>query len=96
MTDWAFPYARAIEWRRVSGEPGSPEAAVAWARQRIPLLPDEEPTSLQRAVLVGGSAYGISAAYDWDRWSFVNVDLTVHLSRRIEGEWVLLDARTRY
>jgi hypothetical protein len=96
MTDWAFPYARAIEWRHVSGDPGGPGDAAAWARQRIPLLPGEQPSGLQRAVLVADSGNGISAALDWDRWSFVNIDLAVHLSRSLVGEWVLLDARTRY
>jgi acyl-coenzyme A thioesterase PaaI-like protein len=96
MTDWAFPYARAMEWRHVSGDPGGPGDAAAWARQRIPLLAGETPSGMQRAVLVADSGNGISAALDWDRWSFVNIDLTVHLSRPLVDAWVLLDARTRY
>lgn len=96
MTDWAFPYARAIEWRHVSGDPGGPGDAAAWARQRLRLREDDEPSGLQRAVLVADSGNGISAALDWDRWSFANIDLAVHLSRPLDGEWVLLDARTRY
>jgi hypothetical protein len=96
MTDWAFPYARAMEWRHVSGDPGGPGDAAAWARQRIPLIEGETPSGTQRAVLVADSSNGISAALDWDRWSFANVDLTVHLSRPLVDEWVLLDARTRY
>jgi hypothetical protein len=96
LTDWTFPYAQAMEWRQVSGDPGGPGDAAAWARQRIPLIEGEEPTGLQRAVMVADSGNGISAALDWDRWMFVNVDLVVHLSRRLDGEWVLLDARTRY
>ncbi|HEY6795455.1 MAG TPA: thioesterase family protein [Kineosporiaceae bacterium] len=96
MTDWAFGYARAIEWRRVSGDPTGPGDAAAWARQRIPLVPGEVPSGLQRAVLVADSGNGISAALEWGQWSFVNVDLSVHLSRHVNGEWVLLDARSRY
>jgi acyl-coenzyme A thioesterase PaaI-like protein len=96
LTQWAFPYARATEWRRVSGDPDGPGDAAAWARPRIPLVVGESPTGLQRAVLVADSGNGISAALDWDRWSFVNVDLVVHLSRPLAGDWVLLDARTRY
>jgi hypothetical protein len=96
MTDWAFPYARAIEWRHVAGDPGGAGDAAAWARPRIPLVPGEPFTGLQRAALVADSGNGISAALDWDRWSFVNVDLAVHLSRSLLGDWVLLDARTRY
>jgi hypothetical protein len=85
-----------MEWRHVSGDPGGPGDAAAWARPRIPLLPGEPLTGLQRAVLVADSGNGISAALDWDRWSFVNIDLVVHLSRGLVGDWVLLDARTRY
>jgi acyl-coenzyme A thioesterase PaaI-like protein len=96
MTDWAFPYARALEWRHVAGDPGGRGDAAAWARQRIPILDGETPSGMQRAVLVADSGNGISAALDWDRWSFVNVDLVVHLSRALVGEWVLLDARTHY
>ena len=51
---------------------------------------------MQRAVLTADSGNGISAALDWNRWSFVNIDLDVHLSRPLQGEWVLLDARSRY
>ena len=34
------------------------------------------------------------AALDWRRYVFINVDLTVHLQRLPEGEWVCLDAVT--
>jgi Thioesterase-like superfamily len=39
---------------------------------------------------------GLSASLDREQWSFVNIDLDVHLSRPLAGEWVLLDAATRY
>ena len=38
---------------------------------------------------------GVSRIVDFDRYLFVNTDLTVHLHREPAGEWVLLDARTR-
>ena len=31
---------------------------------------------------------------DFDRFLFVNTDLTIHLHREPDGEWVLLDSRT--
>ena len=37
---------------------------------------------------------GVSAALDWSRYSFVNVDLSVHLHRMPVSEWVCLDAVT--
>lgn len=49
---------------------------------------------VQRAVCVADSSSGISSVLDWDRWSFANVDVDVHLMRPVAGEWVLLEART--
>src|SRR4051794_31132680 len=70
LTDWTFPYARALECRLVGGNPSGPGPATVWCRSRIPLVPGEEPSGLQRAVLVGDSASGISASLDWTAWSF--------------------------
>ena len=95
MTGWDVGYVRAMEWRLLSGDPDGPGPAALWGRPRIPLIDGETPSGLQRAVLVADSGNGVSAALDWSRWSFVNVDLAVHLSRPLAGEWVLLDARTR-
>jgi acyl-CoA thioesterase len=95
MQDWNFGYAQAMQWRLLHGDPHGPGMAGVWARPRIPLV-DGEPTSgLCRAVMVADSGNGVSASLDWDRWSFVNIDLTVHLARPVEGEWVLLDAASR-
>jgi hypothetical protein len=96
LREWRFPYAEAMQWRSVSGDALGPGDAAVWSTPRIPLVPGRRPSGLQRAVLVADSANGVSAALDWERWSFVNVDLDVHLSRPLRGEWVLLDASTRY
>ncbi len=41
-------------------------------------------------------ANGISAELDFRTALFINPDLTVSLVRPPEGEWVCLDARTRF
>jgi acyl-coenzyme A thioesterase PaaI-like protein len=92
---WEFPYAVHMDWRRVDGDPDGPGEAHVWARQRVPLVAGEAPSGLQRAVVAADSGSGVSAVLDWDRWSFVNVDLDVHLLRPLVGEWVALDAVTR-
>ncbi len=61
---------------------------------RHPLVAGEEPSPLSRAVVAADSGNGVSAALDFDRFVFVNTDLTVQLHRLPEGEWVALDART--
>lgn len=95
LGEWTFPYARHLEWRMAGGSPFEPGPAAAWVRPRISLLDTAEPlTGLQRAVLVGDSASGVSSQLPWDSWSFANVDLDLHLARDVEGEWLLIDAET--
>lgn len=89
-----FPYANHLEWRGVSGAARQPGPATVWARARVPLVPGERPSSLQRLALVADSASGISSLVDWDDWSFANVDLDVHLMRQSQDDWVLMQAVT--
>jgi acyl-coenzyme A thioesterase PaaI-like protein len=90
-----FPYADSIEWRSELGGISSPGPGVVWARPRQALVEGEPLAGLERAVLVGDSASGISSELDWDLWSFVNVDLDIHLARPLSGAWVLIEARTQ-
>jgi hypothetical protein len=89
-----FPYGRSIEWQAIAGSLGTPGPGLVWARPTVPVVAGELLSGLQRVALIGDSASGVSAELDWNAWSFVNVDLDVHLSRPVEGEWILLDART--
>ena len=68
--------------------------ATVWMRPRVALVAGEEVTPLQRVLVAADSGNGVSAALDWKRYLFINVDLTVHLHRMPEGEWVCLDAIT--
>ena len=45
-------------------------------------------------LVAADSGNGVSAALDWREHLFINTDLTVHLLRPPEGEWVCLDAVT--
>lgn len=95
LQGWDFGYAAAVEWRLLHGDPHGPGMAAVWGRPRIPLVAGEPAAGLPLAVLIADSGNGVSASLDWGRWSFVNIDLTVHLVRPLEGEWVLLDAASR-
>ena len=61
---------------------------------RQPLVAGEEPTPLQRVLVAADVGNGVSAALDYRRYLFINVDLTVHLERMPVGEWVCVDAVT--
>ncbi|WP_460459042.1 thioesterase family protein [Angustibacter peucedani] len=93
-TGWTFGYAEHLEWRLASGVMGEPGPAAAWVRPLVPLVDDEPAAGLAACCLVVDSASGISAELSWDDWSFVNVDLAVHLLRAPVDEWLLMDART--
>jgi hypothetical protein len=88
-------YSAAMEWRPAAGSTEQPGPAAVWGRQRIPLVAGEEPTPVQRATAVADSGNGVSWALDFTAWTFINVDLTVHLTRPPEGEWICLDARSQ-
>ncbi|HMJ36910.1 MAG TPA: thioesterase family protein [Baekduia sp.] len=83
----------AIDLRFARGDWGH-GPAVGWFRLAMPLVAGEEPTPLQRTVAFADFGNGLSRALDFRTHLFVNADLTVHLHREPEGEWVALDART--
>jgi hypothetical protein len=88
-------YLSAIEWRFLDGgEFGSPGPGRAWSRPRLPLIAGEDSTPMCRALLVADSGSGISAVLDSARHIFINVDLTVILTRDPVGEWLLMEAST--
>jgi hypothetical protein len=88
-------YLRSIEWRSVAGDWTTPGPATVWARPRVPLVPGEAMSGLQRLLCVADSCSGISAALPWHGWLFINTDLSVHVAREPRGEWILLDAVTQ-
>jgi hypothetical protein len=91
---WVDGYLSAIEWRTITGGLTKPGPGTVWGRMRFPLVPDEEPSPLERVLIVADSGNGVSWELDIGRWHFINPELTVHLHRDAEGEWVCLDAQT--
>jgi hypothetical protein len=89
-----FGYGQAVELRFAAGGWSQPGPATVWTRLRVPIVPDEEPTGLQRVLAVADSGNGVSAALSWDEWLFINPELTVHFLREPRGEWICLDAAT--
>lgn len=85
----------AMEVRFVDGTGFGLGPAHAWFRLTRPLIDDEDASPLARAVAAADFGNGVSRIVDFDRYLFVNTDLTVHLHREPAGEWVMLDARTR-
>jgi Thioesterase-like superfamily len=91
---WVDGYLSAVEWRFAVGAFGQRGPATAWTRLRHPLVPGEQPSPLQRVLMVADSGNGISSELDLTNWHFINPELTVHLHREAVGEWICLAAQT--
>jgi hypothetical protein len=87
-------YHTAMEISFVKGGFLEPGPAMVWMRSRVPLIAGEETSPLQRVLIAADAGNGVSAALDWRRYLFINTDLSVHLKRLPEGDWVGLDAVT--
>lgn len=93
-TEQEHGYHSAMEARFVSGGFTELGPATVWLRMRQPLVAGEEPTPLQRTLVVADVGNGVSSVLDYRRFLFINVELTVHLERMPAGEWICVDAVT--
>ena len=93
--DHAFGYGASLDWRFLAGRMGVPGPATAWVRSTMPLYQGQPISGLAQVALIADSASGISAELDWAKWSFLNIDLDIHLARPVRGEWILMDAVTQ-
>lgn len=75
-------------------DPWSLGPGQVWMRLLQPLLPGEEASPLVRLAATADFGNGISAELPFDKYLFINADLTIHLWRRPRGEWIGLDAKT--
>ncbi len=82
------------ELRFVDGSFGELGPSTVWVRLAVPVVPGETPSPAQRAAAAADFGNGVSAVLPFDRWRFVNPDLTVVLERAPAGEWVALQATT--
>ena len=94
--DYPAYHNTAVEHRFVHGAFGRPGPVFDWIRLVVPVVPDEVPTGWQRAAAIADFANGVSAEVPFDGTAlFINPDLTVHLWREPEGEWIGMESRTR-
>jgi acyl-coenzyme A thioesterase PaaI-like protein len=69
-------------------------AAAVWMRLRHPLLPGEPTSALARVPATADFGNGVASVLPFDRYLFINADLSIELDRRPQGEWIGLDAHT--
>lgn len=93
--DVAF-HRSATEHRFVEGGFGESGPCRVWIRLLVDVLPGETPSGLQRVAAAADYGNGVSSAIDAARFTFINPDLTVHLARPPEGEWMGLASHSVY
>jgi acyl-Coa thioesterase superfamily protein/acyl-CoA thioesterase superfamily protein len=92
-SDRASFAASAMQMRWLS-DPHQLGAGQVWMRLRHPLVPGQAPSALARLAATADFGNGVSAVLPFERFLFINADLTIHLQREPLGEWIGLDART--
>lgn len=86
----------ACEHRFVEGGWDHPGPADVWIRLRVPIVAGEKPSGVQRAAAAADFGNGVSTGLPFDRFTFINPDLTVHLLRPPVGEWIGMRSSSRY
>lgn len=86
-------YHRAVELRIARGT-WSKGPVFLWFRLRYPLVDGRPTSALERTMVVADAANGASPTLDPEGFVFINPELTVHLRRPAQGEWVGLDVRS--
>lgn len=87
-------FTRGVQMRFASGSFGKPGPAAIWFKAERPIVAGESITPLMRAAIASDYCNGTSSPLDFNRWTFINGDLTISLSRMPIGEWILLDAES--
>jgi hypothetical protein len=86
----------ACEHRFTEGAWDVPGAVGVWIRLRVPVIPDEAPSGVQRAAAAADFGNGVSGGLPFEHFTFINPDLTVHLLRVPVGEWIGMRATSHY
>lgn len=91
---WTGGYVSSLDVRRnASAQAGR---ATAWISTHVPLLTGEPVSPTASFLALVDTANGIAVQQEPTGWMFPNLDLTVHLHRRPEGDWTGLDTTATF
>jgi Thioesterase-like superfamily len=88
-------YSTAMDHRLAQGDATQPGPAAAWFRLTVPLVNDQPTSPAMRAAAAADFGNGVSWVLPADRYLFSNADLSLHLHRPPEGEWIGLLSETQ-
>ena len=93
--DWDRNYVHSLDWLWLT-EPMSEGPGESWISPTVDLVEGETMTPLERLFAVADCANGIGSKLNIRTWTFLNIDLAVHIFRIPEGEWIGIRAETSY
>jgi hypothetical protein len=88
------PFLSGLAMQEVRGGFLQRGPGAVWFRALRPIIEGVETTPLMRAAVTADFCNGVSAVLDFTKYTFINADLTISLSRMPVGEWILLDAES--
>ncbi|WP_043807407.1 thioesterase family protein [Rhodococcus triatomae] len=94
-TFWHSGFIDTVDWNWLTPI-GAPGTSHAWGRPTPELVQGEPLEPLDRLFLVADTANGVGTKIDPAEWTFLNTDVTVHIFRAPEGDWVGVAAETSY
>jgi hypothetical protein len=83
----SFHYS-AMEVKLAAGTTSAAGPAAAWLRLRYPLVAGTPNSPLVRVLAAADFGGGLAWELPFERYSYLNADLSVHLHRLPRGEWV--------
>lgn len=86
----------ACEHRFTEGAWDTPGPVGVWIRLLVPVVPGEDPSGAQRAAAAADFGNGVSGGLSFERYTYINPDLTVHLLRAPVGEWIGMRSASFY
>ncbi|MDH5238634.1 MAG: thioesterase family protein [Acidimicrobiia bacterium] len=90
--EWEPPgFIRAVEYRRVQGTHGSGVPATAWSRLMVPVVVGVANSPFTRLAAIVDFTSGTANYMDFMAYVMPNADVSVHLLRPMQGEWLGID-----
>ena len=83
-----------VEMREAAEGPVAGAARHVWFHIERPFRQDMETTPLMRAAATGDYCNGFGSPLNFEEWTYINADLTLHFVREPVGEWMMLAANS--
>ena len=87
-------FGGSMETRLVQGGLREPGPGVLWVRFGHEHVAGTPISPLLRTAILSDFGGGLGSVLDTQKWTYANLDISVHMLREPRGEWLLVDAAT--